>query len=291
MLSYLLSFLFFLLVVLVGLLPFPFLYAISNFLGFLLRNVFGYRRKVIDSNLRRVFPELNENQHKKLVQLSYKNLADIFLESIKSFTMTPKQVIRRHRVVNPEVLNQFYLSNRSVIGVTAHYCNWEWGSLSASLQTNFNVVALYKRIDNKFIDRFVRSNRSKFGTTLASISETSKTFESYSSKLSAFLMAADQRTLRSRRHLAYKVNFLGIETLFLHGPEKYARLYNLPVVYIDVQRKKRGFYEVELSVLADNPQELPDGEITRRYAKTLEQIIRKQPENWLWSHRRWRFEN
>ncbi|HPJ44810.1 MAG TPA: lysophospholipid acyltransferase family protein [Tenuifilaceae bacterium] len=291
MLSYLLSFLFFLLVVLVGLLPFPFLYAISNFLGFLLRNVFGYRRKVIDSNLRRVFPELNENQHKKLVRLSYKNLADIFLESIKSFTMTPKQVIRRHRVVNPEVLNQFYLSNRSVIGVTAHYCNWEWGSLSASLQTNFNVVALYKRIDNKFIDRFVRSNRSKFGTTLASISETSKTFESYSSKLSAFLMAADQRTLRSRRHLAYKVNFLGIETLFLHGPEKYARLYNLPVVYIDVQRKKRGFYEVELSVLADNPQELPDGEITRRYAKTLEQIIRKQPENWLWSHRRWRFEN
>ncbi|HPE17082.1 MAG TPA: lysophospholipid acyltransferase family protein [Tenuifilaceae bacterium] len=291
MLSYLLSFLFFLLVVLVGLLPFPFLYAISNFLGFLLRNVFGYRRKVIDSNLRRVFPELNENQHKKLVRLSYKNLADIFLESIKSFTMTPKQVIRRHRVVNPEVLNQFYLSNRSVIGVTAHYCNWEWGSLSASLQTNFNVVALYKRIDNKIIDRFVRSNRSKFGTTLASISETSKTFESYSSKLSAFLMAADQRTLRSRRHLAYKVNFLGIETLFLHGPEKYARLYNLPVVYIDVQRKKRGFYEVELSVLADNPQELPDGEITRRYAKTLEQIIRKQPENWLWSHRRWRFEN
>lgn len=253
--------------------------------------MFGYRRKVIDSNLRRVFPELNENQHKKLVQLSYKNLADIFLESIKSFTMTPKQVIRRHRVVNPEVLNQFYLSNRSVIGVTAHYCNWEWGSLSASLQTNFNVVALYKRIDNKIIDRFVRSNRSKFGTTLASISETSKTFESYSSKLSAFLMAADQRTLRSRRHLAYKVNFLGIETLFLHGPEKYARLYNLPVVYIDVQRKKRGFYEVELSVLADNPQELPDGEITRRYAKTLEQIIRKQPENWLWSHRRWRFEN
>lgn len=291
MLNFTVAILFFFLVLLVGVLPFPFLYATSSFLGFLLRNVFGYRRRVIETNLRRVFPDLTETQHKRLVRLSYKNLADIFLESIKSFTMTPKQVIRRHRIVNPQILNQFYLSNRSVIGVTAHYCNWEWGSLSASLQTNFNVVALYKRIDNRFIDKFVRSNRSKFGTTLASISETSKTFENYNGKLTAFLMAADQRTLRSREHLAYWVPFLGINTPFLHGPEKYARLYNLPIVYIDVQRKKRGLYEIELSVLADNPKDLTDGEITRRYAEKLEQIIRKQPENWLWSHRRWKFQN
>jgi KDO2-lipid IV(A) lauroyltransferase len=221
-------------------------------------------------------------------KLVYKNLGDVFLEGIKAFTMTPRQVIRRHRVTNPEVLNQFYHSGRSVIGVTAHYCNWEWGSLSASLQTNFNTIAFYKRIDNSFIDRFVRSNRSKFGTTLVSIAETSKTFEENCGKPTAFLMAADQRTLRSRLHLAYNVNFLGIETPFLHGPEKYARAYNLPVVYIDVQRKSRGFYEIELSVLSDNSNELTEGEITQRYASKLEQIIRNQPENWLWSHRRWK---
>ena len=280
--------LFFILVLLVGITPFLVLYLYSNFLGWFLHAVIGYRRKVIQGNLHKVFPEWSSSHFKRMEKLVYKNLGDVFLEGIKAFTMTPRQVIRRHRVTNPEVLNQFYHSGRSVIGVTAHYCNWEWGSLSASLQTNFNTIAFYKRIDNSFIDRFVRSNRSKFGTTLVSIAETSKTFEENCGKPTAFLMAADQRTLRSRVHLAYNVNFLGIETPFLHGPEKYARAYNLPVVYIDVQRKRRGFYEIELSVLSDNSNELTEGEITQRYASKLEQIIRKQPENWLWSHRRWK---
>lgn len=223
-----------------------------------------------------------------MVKLVYKNLADVFLEGVKAFAMTTRQVVLRHKLVNPEVLNQFYQSGRSVIGVTAHYGNWEWGSLSASLQTSFNTVAFYKRIDNPYIDRFVLRSRSKFGTTLASINETAETFEKYSSIPTAFLMAADQRTIRSKLDAAYWIDFLGIDTPFLHGPEKYARAYNLPVIYINVQRRRRGFYEIELSVLTENPSELPDGEITRRYAKKLEEVIRKQPENWLWSHRRWR---
>jgi len=284
----LMAFLFFLLIVIVGIIPFFLLYDLSNLLKFLLSRLVGYRRTVIVHNLRKVYPDWTNQQVMRMQKLVYKNLADVFLEGIKAFTMTPKQVIRRHKLMNPEILNQYYKEGRSVIGVTAHYCNWEWGSLSASLQTNLNTVALYKRIDNPFIDSFVRKNRSKFGTTLASIKETSETFEKYRNTPTAFLMAADQRTLRSKLDEAYWVNFLGIETPFLHGPEKYSRLYNLPVIYIDVQRKRRGFYEIELSVLTDNPSQLPDGEITRRYANKLEEIIRKQPENWLWSHRRWK---
>jgi KDO2-lipid IV(A) lauroyltransferase len=279
---------FFLLVIIIGIIPFALLYWVSNFLCFMLYRVIGYRRMVIAENLSKVYPQWKKSEVERMTKLAYKNLADVFLEGVKAFTMTHNQVKRRHKLVNPEVLHQFYSSGRSVIGVTAHYGNWEWGSLSASLQTNFNVVALYKRIDNPYIDRFVRRNRSKFGTTLASINETSQTFEKYSQTPTAFLMAADQRTLRSKLDEAYWVNFLGIETAFLHGPEKYARMYNLPVVYIDVQRKKRGFYEIELSVLTNNPVELSDGEITRRYAHKLEQVIQNQPENWLWSHRRWK---
>jgi len=283
------AFLFFVLIVFTGIFPFFLIYGISNFLRFLLYSIVGYRRIVIISNLQKVYPHWDKNQLRRMEKLVYNNLADVFIEGIKAFSMTPRQVLRRHKVMNPDVLNQFYRSGRSVIGVTAHYCNWEWGSLSASLQTEFNTVAFYKRIDNPYIDRFVRANRSKFGTTLASISETAKTFEDYKNIPTAFLMAADQRTIRSKLDEAYWVNFLGIETPFLHGPEKYARAYNLPVIYIDVQRKRRGFYEIELSVLTDNPSELPEGEITRRYAKKLEEVIHKQPENWLWSHRRWKF--
>jgi KDO2-lipid IV(A) lauroyltransferase len=132
----------------------------------------------------------------------------------------------------------------------------------------------------------MRWTRTRFGTELASIKGTYKTFENCEGTNTIFLMAADQSP--TNRKKSYWIDFFGKETAFLHGPEKYARQYNYPVLYVDVQRQKRGFYTVFLSVLADNPSELKEGEITKRYANKLESIIRNQPENWLWSHRRWK---
>ena len=79
-----------------------------------------------------------------------------------------------------------------------------------------------------------------------------------------------------------------METACIHGPEKYAKMYNYPIIFIDIQRVKRGFYEIELSTLVENPIELTNGEITKLYMNKLEEVIRKNPENWLWSHRRWK---
>jgi KDO2-lipid IV(A) lauroyltransferase len=101
-------------------------------------------------------------------------------------------------------------------------------------------------------------------------------------------MAADQSPGRKYIDKAYWINFLGRDTAFLHGPEKHAVTNNYVVMYIDVQRKKRGYYTIELSVLTDKPSQLSDGEITSRFAKKLESIIYKDPTNWLWSHRRWK---
>ncbi|MEZ5195809.1 MAG: lysophospholipid acyltransferase family protein [Bacteroidales bacterium] len=84
------------------------------------------------------------------------------------------------------------------------------------------------------------------------------------------------------------MDFLGRDTAFLHGPENYARQYNIPLMYTKIERVKRGYYELTLSVLADNPTELEKGVITQRYAKELESQINQQPENWLWSHKRWK---
>ncbi|MBK7174771.1 MAG: lysophospholipid acyltransferase family protein [Bacteroidales bacterium] len=273
-------------VFLIGLIPFPVLYLFSDLIRFILQRLVGYRKEVISSNLRGSFPDATEQEMQKMISDVYKNLADVTVEGLKAFSMTPKQVKRRHRIVNPELIESFLSQGKSIIAVPAHFNNWEWGSLSPGLFTHYPIYALYKPLSNKYIDRFAKWSRSKFGTSLASIYKTGALFEKNAGSPSIYIMAADQSPTNVRKSIW--VNFMNRDTAFLHGPENYARRYDMPVLYGDVQRVKRGYYTLEISVIADNPKELPEGEITRRYAGKLEELIRKNPGSWLWSHRRWK---
>ncbi len=249
--------------------------------------VFGYRKKVVYDNIRKSFPELSEDEIKKLVRLSYKNLTDVLVEGIKGFTMTNGQIRRHHKVINPEEYDKYFHDKISIISVPAHYGNWEWGALSPALYAKHRIVALYKPLNNKYIDKFMRKNRSRTGSHLVSIYDTAKIFKEYTQgNPTIFILASDQSPSNAKR--AYWVKFLGRDTAFLHGPEAYARKHNLPVFFVDIQRMKRGFYELELILLTENPNELAPGELTQMYAAKLESVIRKKPENWLWSHRRWK---
>ncbi len=272
---------------LIGLIPFRVLYVISDFLRFVLYRVVGYRRKVVEDNIRQSFPELPEAEQKRLVRLSYKNLADIITEGVKAFTMSDKQVVKRYKFINPEFLTSYKEAGKSVILLPAHYGNWEWGGLSIPLQLDYrHIIVLYKPLSNKFADRLVKKNRTRTGIFMGSIFKTAKLFKTYTSQTTAFFLIADQSPSNMRK--ANWVNFFGRETAFIHGPEQYARLYQLPVIFVDVQRVKRGHYEIEFSLLTDDPASLSKGEVTVLYARKLEEIILKKPENWLWSHRRWK---
>lgn len=279
---------FFIFIWLFAVIPFFLLYQISNVFYVLLYYVFGYRKKIILKNLTECFPNKSEKEIKALLPSIYKNLTDNILEGIKAFTMTSKQIVKRHKIVNPEIFEKYFNNKQTMIAVAGHYGNWEWGSISASLQTDYNMVALYKPLSNKIIDNFIRKSRERSGTVLASMFETSETFKKHKDTPSVFLMAADQSPGRKYIKNAYWIDFLGRDTAFLHGPEKYAKNNNYPVMYVDVQRIRRGYYEIELSILADNPLELKDGELTARFAKKLESIIYTEPANWLWSHNRWK---
>ncbi|MCX6287764.1 MAG: lysophospholipid acyltransferase family protein [Bacteroidetes bacterium] len=277
-------FLFF--VFLIGLLPFPLLYLFANFGQFFLHRIMGYRKKVILSNLKGCFPNLPENELNHIVGNVYKNLSDIIAEGIKGFSMLPSTVKKRHFITNPEIIEPWLAQGKSVIALPAHFNNFEWGSMSPGLFTKHPIIAFYKPLSNKFINSFMKWSRAKFGTTLASIYETFLIFERNAQTPSVYIMAADQSPAKAEK--SYWITFLGKETAFLHGPEKYARMYNYPVVYVDVQRVKRGYYTLEVILLADDPATLPEGEVTKRYAEKLEQAILKSPGNWLWSHKRWK---
>ncbi|MBC8319676.1 MAG: lysophospholipid acyltransferase family protein [Bacteroidetes bacterium] len=284
--NFLVTILFLILRFFVVIIPFRVLYVFSDLLLFLLEKVFKYRKEVIKQNLELSFPNLTDKEIKKLIHLSYKNISDVILEGIKAFAMTNKQIIKRHKILNPEIIEHLFNLNRSVISVPCHYANWEWGASSPSLQLSKEIFVFYKPLSNKHIDRYIRNIRSKGGGKLLSIYNTARVFENNADSVVGYVMAADQSPSNSNK--AYWVNFLGRETAFLHGPEFYARKHDISVVFIDTQRVKRGYYEITCSVIADNPKKMADGEITALYARKLEEAILKKPEDWLWSHRRWK---
>ncbi len=286
MLHLIVSIFFLMFVVIIAITPFRLLYVFSDFIAWLLRCVFCYRVKVVIENLERSDLNLTPEQKQALIRKIYKNLSDILLESLKSFSMNRASVRKRHKVLNPEVAEPFYLNGQSLILATGHLGNWEWGSLSAAIQTPFRILGFYKPLKNKFINRLIYLSRARFGTILAATRETSHSFTNYQEVPTVFLMAADQNPRRVEQ--AIWVRFMGRETAFLHGLEKYAPTHQLPIIFAAINRVKRGNYELELSVLTENPSHHKPGEITQMYANKLESVIREHPEDWLWTHRRWK---
>lgn len=286
MLHLIVSIFFLMFVVIIAITPFRLLYVFSDFIAWLLRCVFCYRVKVVIENLERSDLNLTPEQKQALIRKIYKNLSDILLESLKSFSMNRASVRKRHKVLNPEVAEPFYLNGQSLILATGHLGNWEWGSLSAAIQTPFRILGFYKPLKNKYINRLIYLSRARFGTILAATRETSHSFTNYQEVPTVFLMAADQNPRRVEQ--AIWVRFMGRETAFLHGLEKYAPTHQLPIIFAAINRVKRGNYELELSVLTENPSHHKPGEITQMYANKLESVIREHPEDWLWTHRRWK---
>jgi len=281
------SYLFFLfLVTLIGITPFFLLYRFADFVYFVLYKLIGYRKPVVRANLKKVFPDKPEKELKQIEKASYKNLADIFVEGVKGFTMSKKSIMKRHKFTNPEILELYYEKNQAVIVAAAHFGNWEWGAFSAAYFSKNIIVGLYKPLSNKYIDGYAIRSRAKAGTVLAPLNKTAYYFEQYAHKPSVFLMAGDQSP--SNINKAIWTNFLGIDTAFLHGVEFYAKKYNLPVLFLHMHRKKRGMYEYSLEVVIEDPSVTKPGEITDIYAKKAEAMILNNPGNWLWSHKRWK---
>lgn len=269
-----------------SIMPFSFVYGLSNFICFMLHRVLHYRYKVVVDNITRSFPDMPAAEMKKVIRRFYRDLSDILVESIKGCSMTEKQVRKRFIVKNADILEPYRQRSQSVIAVTSHTGNWEWGILGAPFYTSMLTFGLYKPLSNKRMDNYMKKNRCRNGSHLISIYITAISFERYMKESSLVMMVSDQSP--SNPGKAIWVDFLGRDTACPHGAEKYAKIYNLPVFYFTIHRFKRGHYEVEFFHITDSPRSEPEGQITKTYMKKLEEYLRKYPSNWLWSHKRWK---
>ena len=278
--------LYYLIILPISSLPFFILYRLSDVLYYLFFYVIGYRKKVVSGNIRLSFPELSVKEHFKISKDFYRHFCDLFVESIKLFTISKKTVLHRLKVLNPELANSYFSEGRSIILVGGHYNNWELLAVAIDEQLKHHCVALYKPLNNHFFDERMRNTRGKFGLEMISIRETRNFFETRKTEPNAVIFGSDQSPGNPEK--GYWMKFLNQDTSVLFGAEKYARDYNLPVLYGSIQKISRGHYSFELELITDQPASMPHGAITEAHTRLLEKDITHQPAYWLWSHRRWK---
>lgn len=269
-----------------SILPLKVLYIFSDLIAFIIHDMARYRRKIVTDNLSRSFPGMEPAVRQRISRMFYRHMADLLVESLKSFTMSEKQIVKRYRFVDVTQLETFYREGRPVICVAGHFGNWEWGGPASGTQLLHKPVGFYKPLSNKYIDRYIQRTRIKGRARLASISQTSETFLESHGEPAIYYMVADQSPSSNR--YAHWLTFLGQDTAVLHGPEKYARIHNLPVVFAAARKIARGRYEVVFRLVTDDPLKMETGRITGRFMEMLEEEIRRQPAYYLWSHRRWK---
>lgn len=270
-----------------SLLPLRVLYFFSDVAFFLICYVFGYRKQVVMDNLRQAFPEKTEKERIKIARKFYRNFTDTFIETIKMISASDSYIEKRVHG-NWEVLNQYYESGRSLQIHLGHNFNWEWANLTAPKKVKYLFLVVYMPISSKIMDRLFYKLRSRSGSKLLSATKMREAFMPYRDLQYILTLAADQNPGNPSK--AWWFDFLGRPAPFVKGPEKGARAKNTVVVFAFIHKPRRGYYEIVFSLAEENPVSLLEKELTKRFVRYLEDVIRQYPDMWLWSHRRWKHE-
>lgn len=283
-LSKILNYFLFYLLLLVSLLPMPLLYGLSAIMFFVLYYLLRYRRQVVRKNLLTCFPD-----HKGLKRIEkqfYIFLSEMFFETIKCLTIRKKNLQKRIVCDDTGIMEHFARNNQSVVFLSAHYGNWEMLIYAMNFLFPHLAVGVGKPLSNQVMNILINNKRSRFGMKIINANNIKEEFEKDKKRLTASLFLADQYPGGANK--GFRSMFLNTETFFMYGAEKYAVKYNFPVVYAEMQKVRRGHYRLHIKTITLNPATEEYGYIMNSYVNCLQQTILKAPQNWLWSHKRWK---
>ena len=246
---------------LISILPFRILYALSDFIYFLLYYIIGYRKKVVRENIKKALPHLSDKERLIVEKKSYRHLCDMFLEMIKTMSISEKEIEKRFVFKNLELYKNLEKQDKSVALMCAHYASYEW-VISMNRHIDFEGYAIYKKINNKYFDRLVRNIRGKFKAKLIHVKETVEviTLNEENGNRGIYGFASDQSPHNKRS--VHWDTFMGIEVPVYTGAEYLSKKFDMNVVYLKVEKVKRGFYEATLEVLSENVREIPNYQLT-----------------------------
>ncbi|MHA8066139.1 lysophospholipid acyltransferase family protein [Aquirufa sp. ROCK2-A2] len=272
---------------LIGKLPLFILYGFSTFVQYLFYYVISYRKKVIQLNLKNSFPTLSQKEINHLNFLFYGYMADLLVEFFKGSSISEKEILKRVNIVNPEVIQDFLNQNIPVVLVAGHQGNWEWAIHRLALTRNTNDI-VYQKLNNPSFNEFTKNVRSRFGNVVLLEKRESVVLTKERKDIPRTIcLAADQAPQKPES--AYWTSFMNQETAFFTGMERFAREYNYPVVFCELIRTKRGYYQMTYSTIANTPYtDLENGAIIEEFSNHLEKAIKTYPDQYLWSHKRWK---
>nr|WP_315191277.1 lysophospholipid acyltransferase family protein [uncultured Flavobacterium sp.] len=271
----------------ISILPFRLFYWFSDFVYLIIYYIIGYRKKTVRYNLALAFPNLSAKERLVIEKKSYHHLCDMFLEMIKTMSISPEEMNKRFVITNLEVVKEFEKKGKSTVLLASHYASWEW-LLSLNEKTSFKGIGVYKKITNKYFDKLIRDIRSKYKAELVETKRAIPLMTENQEKgiLCMYGLASDQSPKLNRAFHWDK--FMGVEVPVHTGAEMLAKRYDLTVLFVKVKKIKRGFYEATFVPITDDARSIPDFEITNIFLREVEKQIFEAPEYYFWTHKRWK---
>jgi len=268
-------------------LPFWALYPLSDFIFFVGFHLIRYRRRVVRMNLTRSFPEKGRHEIKQIERHFYKNLCDYLVETLKLLTISEDELRKRMVYKNPEQIREYTDHQRSVILFASHQFNWEWVLAAGCFSLGTQIDFVYQTQRSDLFNRFLLFCRTRFGAHPIQRERVAREVTKRRSLVRGIAIVADQFPgLNSDKR--YWTRFLHQDTAFFQAINQVALLTQYPAFYAAVKKTGRGFYEVELIQIAQPPYDKTTFHVVDNYAKTTGEMIARSPENWLWSHKRWK---
>jgi KDO2-lipid IV(A) lauroyltransferase len=267
-------------------LPFPALYFLSDVFYVLVYYLIPYRKKVVLENLTRSFPQKSKAEIKAISKKFYHHFCDITLESFKMFSITEQELKQRFVFNDMSLMQRLYAEGKSVVFAGGHYNNWEVFAVACNMGIPHKCLALYKPLSNKWFDTKMQASRSRFGLHMWSIHRSKEMFETEKHNTTISIFGMDQSPSNSRK--CHWMRFLNQDTGVSFGAEKFARDYDLPVVFARINKLKRGHYSLDVQLVTEEPTTTTKGEILEKLMRLLEADINHLPQYWLWTHRRWK---
>ncbi|MDE7347089.1 MAG: lysophospholipid acyltransferase family protein [Muribaculaceae bacterium] len=271
---------------LVAKMPLSLLYPLSTFTAWTLRDIVGYRKKVVEDNLKRAFPDASEKEHKQWTKQFYRYLCDTFIEAAKLMDISDKEIDRRVKVFNADLVDKAIADGQSVVLFLGHYGNWEWvPAIVRHFHNEAEMVQIYHPLRDKAFDKLMLKIRSRFGSESIPMANTYRRLVELERGGGHFVAGfiSDQRP--HGHHSDNWTEFLGIETDYITGGEIIGNRLKCRYIYLDVEPSGRGHYKLTFKDInpMDDGKEFP---YTRSYLNLLQETIRRNPPYWLWSHKR-----
>ena len=277
-------------IILFSKLPLRVLYWLSDFIFVILYFVVGYRKKVVFQNLKNSFPEKSDSELKIIRKKFYHNFCDYLVETLKSFTITSHELRVRVQYLNQDIFHEAKAENKNVILLAGHIFNWEWFNAFATVVPQEKSFPVYRKVQSSFWEQKVKEIRNRFGNHALEAKEVIRhIFKNANDGNSVYMFVADQTPHVSE--VTYGLNFLHQKTPAFVGYDKLSTRMDLVFVYCEMKKVKRGYYQINYHQIEPDGEKFEEYEVVRKFHKMLETTINKRPDNYLWSHRRWKYQH